>query len=92
MSALHDNAPADVRAHRDFDPEASSLHGEADPAVLAELQAIRGTIDNIDAALVHMLAERFRAKPRPAPAETVVPAALDQPADPQPAGGAGGCS
>ncbi|ALU40534.1 chorismate mutase [Kocuria flava] len=64
MSALHDNAPADVRAHRDFDPEASSLHGEADPAVLAELQAIRGTIDNIDAALVHMLAERFRATQR----------------------------
>ena len=36
----------------------------------------------------HRLAERFRAKPRPAPAETVVPASLDQPADPQPAGGA----
>lgn len=36
----------------------------------------------------HRLAERFRAKPRPAPAETVVPASLDRPADPQPAGGA----
>ena len=27
---------------------------------LAELQALRGSIDNIDAALIHMLAERFR--------------------------------
>ncbi len=26
----------------------------------AELQALRGSIDNIDAALIHMLAERFR--------------------------------
>jgi endonuclease YncB( thermonuclease family) len=36
----------------------------------------------------HRLAERFRAKPRPAPAEPVVPASIDQPAAPQPAGGA----
>ena len=27
---------------------------------LAELRALRGSIDNIDAALIHMLAERFR--------------------------------
>jgi chorismate mutase len=27
---------------------------------LAQLQALRGSIDNIDAALIHMLAERFR--------------------------------
>jgi len=64
MSALHENAPADVRAHHDFDPSASSLHGEADPGVLAELQSIRGTIDNVDAALVHLLAERFKATQR----------------------------
>ncbi|MFV0426387.1 MAG: chorismate mutase [Beutenbergiaceae bacterium] len=29
-------------------------------AVPAELQRLRGSIDNIDAALVHMLAERFK--------------------------------
>jgi chorismate mutase len=31
----------------------------ADP--LAELKRLRGSIDNIDAAVVHMLAERFKA-------------------------------
>ncbi|GEO93991.1 chorismate mutase [Kocuria turfanensis] len=64
MSAPHPHASADVRAHHDFDPAASSLRGEADPEVLAELQSIRGTIDNIDAALVHLLAERFKATQR----------------------------
>jgi chorismate mutase len=64
MSAPHPHAAADVRAHHDFDPTASSLHSGAEPAVLAELQAIRGTIDNIDAALVHLLAERFKATQR----------------------------
>lgn len=28
--------------------------------VLRELQALRGSIDNLDAALVHLLAERFK--------------------------------
>ena len=28
--------------------------------VLAELQRLRGSIDNMDAALVHLLAERFK--------------------------------
>jgi chorismate mutase len=32
-----------------------------DPEVAAQLSAYRRTIDNIDAALVHMLAERFKA-------------------------------
>ncbi|MFC6356083.1 chorismate mutase [Luethyella okanaganae] len=32
----------------------------ADPSVLEELQGIRRSIDNIDAALVHLLAERFK--------------------------------
>lgn len=32
-----------------------------DPAVVEQLAAARRTIDNIDAALVHMLAERFKA-------------------------------
>lgn len=36
-------------------------HAEpADPAVLAELSRLRDSIDNIDAAVVHMLAERFK--------------------------------
>ncbi|MBN9605686.1 MAG: chorismate mutase [Actinomycetales bacterium] len=33
----------------------------ADPAVAAELARLRQSIDNIDAALVHLLAERFKA-------------------------------
>jgi len=34
--------------------------GDADPVVLAELGRLRDSIDNLDAALVHVLAERFR--------------------------------
>ncbi|MBF0889906.1 chorismate mutase [Gluconobacter sp. LMG 1744] len=37
----------------------SSTSRTPDPA-LAELERLRGSIDNIDAALIHMLAERFR--------------------------------
>ena len=37
--------------------------GPDNPA-LAELKELRGSIDNIDAALVHMLAERFRCTQR----------------------------
>jgi chorismate mutase len=33
---------------------------EIDPAIRAELLSLRASIDNIDAALVHMLAERFK--------------------------------
>lgn len=44
----------------DYDPYASSLTGRTDPEVLAELYAIRGSIDNIDATLVYLLAERFK--------------------------------
>ncbi|GAA2444624.1 chorismate mutase [Streptomyces macrosporus] len=33
---------------------------EIDPAVYAELTRLRDSIDNIDAAVVHMLAERFK--------------------------------
>ncbi|GAA1365177.1 chorismate mutase [Streptomyces beijiangensis] len=33
---------------------------EIDPAVQDELNRLRGSIDNIDAAVVHMLAERFK--------------------------------
>ena len=33
---------------------------DIDPAVRAELDGLRDSIDNIDAALVHILAERFK--------------------------------
>ena len=33
---------------------------DADEATRAELEEIRASIDNIDAALIHMLAERFK--------------------------------
>jgi chorismate mutase len=49
---------------RRFDPEASSLAGEVDPAVMEELLSVRGSIDNIDATLVYLLAERFKATQR----------------------------
>lgn len=34
--------------------------GDVDPAVREELDRLRDSIDNIDAAVVHMLAERFK--------------------------------
>ncbi|MDT0389593.1 chorismate mutase [Streptomyces sp. DSM 41921] len=34
--------------------------GDVDPAVREELARLRASIDNIDAAVVHMLAERFK--------------------------------
>jgi chorismate mutase len=48
----------------DFDPTASSLAGQIDPAVMAELLSVRSSIDNIDATLVYLLAERFKATQR----------------------------
>jgi chorismate mutase len=36
----------------------------AAPAILPELKTLRDSIDNIDAAIVHMLAERFRCTQR----------------------------
>ncbi|WP_427018658.1 chorismate mutase [Pseudarthrobacter sp. P1] len=48
----------------DFDPAASSLAGQIDPAVMAELLSVRSSIDNIDATLVYLLAERFKATQR----------------------------
>lgn len=47
-----------------FDPHASSLQGEVQQEVLDELYAIRGSIDNFDAQLVYLLAERFKATQR----------------------------
>jgi chorismate mutase len=41
------------------DGTSGGTHG-IDPAVQAELNRLRASIDNIDAAVVHMLAERFK--------------------------------
>ena len=43
-----------------LDPDATAPAARAAAEALAELAAIRLSIDNIDAALVHMLAERFK--------------------------------
>ncbi|GJF30210.1 chorismate mutase [Kitasatospora sp. NBC_01539] len=43
-----------------IDPTVDATGKIAD-AVLAELTSLRESIDNIDAAVVHMLAERFKA-------------------------------
>ncbi len=47
-----------------FDPHASSLHNEVQQEIRDELYAIRGSIDNFDAQLVYLLAERFKATQR----------------------------
>ncbi|MBD7995361.1 chorismate mutase [Arthrobacter sp. Sa2CUA1] len=52
-------SPAD-----EFDPKASSLSGKVADEVMAELLAMRSSIDNIDATLVYLLAERFKATQR----------------------------
>ncbi len=57
MTAQNPSLPDDDS----FDPAASSLAGQVDPAVMAELLSIRSSIDNIDATLVFLLAERFKA-------------------------------
>lgn len=50
--------------HEEFDPTASSLSGQVAPEVMSELLMVRSSIDNFDAALVHLLAERFKATQR----------------------------
>lgn len=48
-----------------FDPTAEPADRKtADPAAIAELAQMRSSIDNIDAALVHILAERFKCTKR----------------------------
>ncbi|EFL26940.1 LOW QUALITY PROTEIN: putative chorismate mutase, partial [Streptomyces himastatinicus ATCC 53653] len=47
-------------ADRPGQPAPTSTTHEADDAVRAELVRLRESIDNIDAAVVHMLAERFK--------------------------------
>ena len=63
-------APAD-----DFDPTASSLSGKVADEVMDELLAMRSSIDNIDATLVYLLAERFKATQRVGPPEGRTPPA-----------------
>ena len=59
MSSATD--PAD---HAPLEPASGGV-GPGDTASARQrLDAIRGTIDNIDAALVHLLAERFKATQR----------------------------
>lgn len=55
------SASQEIKANEDFDQNASSLQNTADDSVMAELLSIRRTIDNLDASLVYILAERFRA-------------------------------
>ncbi|MFI0978851.1 chorismate mutase [Streptomyces sp. NPDC021093] len=50
------NDPADPAATSSV----STVSSDVDPAVRAELGRLRDSIDNIDAAVVHMLAERFK--------------------------------
>lgn len=63
---MNEHTPAprpEADAEQAFDRRATSLH-DVDPAVFDELLSMRRTIDNVDAALVHLLAERFRATQR----------------------------
>ncbi|WP_022871854.1 chorismate mutase [Nesterenkonia alba] len=46
------------------DPRAGEAANYVDPEILDELLSMRSSIDNIDAALVHLLAERFKATQR----------------------------
>ena len=47
-----------------MDHEKASPMTRAAPAILPELKTLRDSIDNIDAAIIHMLAERFRCTQR----------------------------
>lgn len=47
-----------------YDPSASSLADTVEQEVMDELLAIRSSIDNFDATLVYLLAERFKATQR----------------------------
>ncbi|MFJ3901917.1 chorismate mutase [Streptomyces sp. NPDC090025] len=47
--------------HEPREPAGAGTTGGIEPAVQAELTRLRESIDNIDAAVVHMLAERFKA-------------------------------
>jgi chorismate mutase len=51
----------DLPGSETYDAATSSLVGQVDNSVMAELLSIRSSIDNIDATLVYLLAERFKA-------------------------------
>ncbi|MGW3556997.1 chorismate mutase [Streptomyces sp. NPDC000963] len=53
-------APAAAPTHAPTPAPAAGKTPAADEAVRAELSRLRDSIDNIDAAVVHMLAERFK--------------------------------
>lgn len=61
---MTESSHAEHLSVEDFDPAASSLSGAVDPAIMAELLSIRSSIDNFDATLVYLLAERFKATQR----------------------------
>ncbi|MET7765034.1 chorismate mutase [Streptomyces sp. NPDC005336] len=46
--------------HRTAEPDTTSTNDGVEESVRAELARLRDSIDNIDAAVVHMLAERFK--------------------------------
>ncbi|WP_326795326.1 chorismate mutase [Streptomyces sp. NBC_01808] len=48
----------------DHSTSPSAMDGLSDSDVRAELDRLRDSIDNIDAAVVHMLAERFKCTQR----------------------------
>ncbi|WP_077490050.1 chorismate mutase [Sinomonas mesophila] len=64
MTEQHSSDRAMPEATTDYDPTASSLGASVAPAVMEELLSIRSSIDNIDATLVYLLAERFKATQR----------------------------
>ena len=47
-----------------IDPRAGEAASYVDPEILDELVSMRASIDNIDATLVNLLAERFKATQR----------------------------
>lgn len=53
-----------TESSRGYNPAASSLAGQVQPQVMTELLSVRSSIDNIDATLVYLLAERFKATQR----------------------------
>ncbi|MGJ9373949.1 chorismate mutase [Nesterenkonia sp. CF4.4] len=46
------------------DPRAGEAAAQVEPEILDELLSMRASIDNIDATLVYLLAERFKATQR----------------------------
>ena len=66
-------------ADRPGQPDQTSTADEAENAVRAELARLRESIDNIDAAVVHMLAERFKCTQQVGHLKAAAPAAPGRP-------------